>query len=76
VFGQGSSYTVLVYKAYNFGGPGGGPGRNDLEMGPFSLSQEDIANLHERGVARDFEITGVYTNSIGNGTGGGGGGSW
>ena len=76
VFGQGSSYTVLVYKAYNFGGEGGGPGRADLDIGPFALSQEDLANLHERGLAQDFEITGVYTSSIGSGAGGGGLGSW
>ena len=62
IFGRGDSYTILVYKAYNFGGEGGGPGRSDLPYGPFEISQEHLADLHEVGYAQDFEIAGQYTN--------------
>ncbi len=48
---------IDIYKRYNWGNPEGGKHRDDI----YGVSQNDLARLHETGLAQDFDITGSTT---------------
>jgi RHS repeat-associated protein len=56
--------TVEVFKRYNWGNPAGGKPRDNV--GYFhEVNQNDLARLHTDGYARDYNVWGSYTYSMG-----------
>jgi hypothetical protein len=56
--------TVQIFKRYNWGNAAGGEPRGNVGPGGL-ISQNDLAQLNADGMARDYNVWGTYSYTLG-----------